>query len=258
MYAMPRALLPSGRKKHIATAVVGVWILVALFWNLLAAHYRDAKYSGVPDYDSASLRLMFESPISLASIYSWALFLAGVSFAAIAARSAFKSDDPYPDYGETDRRHNLRCELYSMEIEEATEELGEIRNSSIAEARSIGNELKHQLSTRDAILVYRADRVKRFYEHAAQLEQTANALLEIYRFANRQSRTDPVPSHFDVRWELPVGQLPASNLHQIEIEDIKDTERELEAAINEIVDAYNDAISSFEPLEILKQRLAND
>jgi hypothetical protein len=225
-----------------------------LFWNWLAAHFRDAKSLGIPEPEKAAITMMGSS---LESIYSWGLFVLGIIFALTAARAGYRMDDPFPGYGDVSRRHIERCEDYGEEVRQATDELLEIRDDGIEAATSVRQELERQLAEHNQILVARTAYIRRYDEFGIQLEQIANALLQEYRAANRTSRSTAEPLHFKGSWTLPRVPMTVASNPGIEAEDVRAAEAALEQAVSETITAFNTAIESFEGLDALKQGLPN-
>lgn len=241
---------------HRVAAWVGIagWLVFVLVWNLLAAHYRDAKSLGLPDPEQQALTLMGSG---LHSIYSWGLLVAGIIFAITAAIAGYRMDDPYPGYGQTTRRHNARCEDYVDEVERASDELRDIRDDAIEAATSVRTELEKQISERNQILAARQAFSTRYSEYGAQLEQIGNALMQEYRAANISKRDGPAPGHFKSAWTLSRNPIPPAAPNQVNSGAIDAAEASLTAAVAEITEAFDRAVLSFEPLDALKQRLAN-
>lgn len=248
----PRTNLRNPASRTIAWIGVAAWVVLMLVWNMLAAHYRDAKSLGVASPETAALSMM---GAGLESIYSYGLLAAGIVFAALAASAGYKMDDPYPGYGERARRHEERCEDYADEVQAATDELLDIRDDAIGEASQVREALESQLGERAQILSARETFRRRYEEYATQLEQTANALLQEYRTANVGARATPAPIHFDERWMLPRTALPAAAAMAVGEKDVEAAEAALGDAVAGISDACDVAISSFEPLDELKRSL---
>lgn len=249
----PQTNLPGARRIAAWTGIV-LWVVALIAWNLLAAHFRDAKSLGLPAPERQAIHLMFSG---LDSIYSWGLLAAGIIFAITAAMAGYKMDDPYPGYGEVARRHNMRCEDYAEEVRLASEELLDIRDEAIDGATSVRQELERQLAEHGQILTAREAFARRFEEFGIQLEQVGNTLLQIYRAANRAARSAPEPAHFGATWRLPRTPLPPPPSAGLKSQDIEAAEASLEQAVSEVIDAFDAGIERFEPLDILKQRLAD-
>lgn len=251
----PRTNLP-GADRVVAYAAIGLWVAFLLAWNIVAAHYRDAKSAGVPDPESAALAMATQSPLGLDSIYSWGLFIIGLLAAVVSARAGYRMDDPFPGYGDIGRRHKERCEDYAGEIGEATDELKAIRDEALEEAHSVKRELGQQFRERRRIIAAHSVFRRRYVEHQDHLEQMANGLLATYRHANRSARTAPPPRHFDERWTLARTHLPELNEEPVREADVEAAEKALDTAIDQISTAFDSSIRSFKPLDELKQELA--
>lgn len=254
-----RQVWPLTRHRSTGQQMLGwggtlLWFAFVAAWNWGAAHYRDAKVSGSSAPEVEALRMMTGG---LDSIYSWALFIAGIVFAMMAALSAFRMDDPYPGYGRVARRHDERCQVYADDVEEATAHLKEIRDGAIEEAISVRTELDRQQAERGQILTARAAFVRRFAEFSDQLEAIANALLQDYRTANRTARSTEAPDTFSTRWALQKSVLPPPPLVVVSEDDVRAAEAALDSATSEISAAFDQAIQQFEPLDMLKRRLGD-
>lgn len=236
-------------------AVIG-WLLLLIIWNLLAAHFRDAKAAGMDAPEVAALALFQNAPFGLTSIYSYGLLFAGLLFAFLSAGAAFAMDDPYPGYGAIYRRHEDRCEEYADLIAEALDDLKITRDDGIEAARSIRDQLGTQFSERGQILAARLGHRERFNEYQDYLETIANTLFEHYRSANIQIRTDAPPSHFGKKWQLRRTELPVPIEPSIDAE-VAQAQAALDNSIKEISEAYVTAIGSFVHLDEIKRSLAN-
>jgi hypothetical protein len=260
--AVGRYILPWTSARGPAQRVAGygltvLWFGTMLLWNLLAAHFRDAKALGMPRPDNEALGLLVSQPFQLDSIYSWGLLIAGCVCAVAAALVAFRMDDPYPGYGAISRRHAERCADYAAEVDQATDELREIRDEAIESATDVRGQLSQQFGERGRVLAGRQAFRRRFEEHGTHMEQTGNALLETYRAANRRARSAPAPAHFGQRWtlgRLPLPDAPVTSANEAEL---RAAESALDEAVTEISGKFDAAVQSFEPLDVLKLRLAD-
>lgn len=235
-----------------------VWLVGLFVWNLLAGHFRDAKAAGIPSPEAASLVLFQESPFQFDSIYSYGLLAAGIVFALIAARAAYKMDDPYPGYGAIYRRHEERCEEYAEEIEDSLEELTETRDSAIGAASATRDELRRQFGERGQIIAARDMQRGRYREHQDYLENVGNFLLSTYRAANIRARTDgKTPQSFKERWVLKRSDLPGDVDEPTIDAEVHRAQVILEESIQTIAAKYQSAIDSFEHLDKIKESLGN-
>lgn len=245
-------------RKAIALAGSVSWIAGLVVWNLLAGHFRDAKGAGLLSPESAALKLFSESPFQFDSIYSYGLLVAGIGFALIAARAAFKMDDPYPGYGAVYRRHEARCEEYAEEIERSLEELTATRDLAIESARDTRDELGRQFRERGQIIAGRETHRTRFREHQDYLETIGNTLLSYYRAANVRLRSDGLtPRQFKEKWLMKKSELPLEADEPTIDGEVVRAQGILEESIQTISNAYQSAIESFEHLDKIKESLGN-
>jgi hypothetical protein len=246
-----------GWRKLLAWAGCGGWLILLVGWNLLAAHFRDAKAMGIENPESQALALFAAHPLTLASIYSYGLLLLGFIFGAASAAAGFKMDDPYPGYGPIYRRHEARCDDYADEIEDAFEELQEIRDSHIALLESVRDQLRIQFAERGQITEARKALVSRFDAHQDYLETVGRRLLDRYRDGNRAVRSTPAPAHFEDPFRLGRASLPSfTDPPSIETE-VERAQASLAQSIQTISHAYNEALQSFESLDHIKASLTN-
>ena len=241
-------------KRVLGWVGIALWLGSVAIWNWGAAHYRDAKVTGLPNPEVEALAMMTGG---LDSIYSWALLIAGAVFAVMAALSGYRMDDPYPGYGRVARRHDERCQIYAEDVESATIQLKEIRDDAIDEAVGIRTELDRQQAERGQILAARDAFARRFSEFSNQLETIANALLQDYRTANLTARSTASPEGFSNRWTLQKSVLPPPPPMVVKEDDLRAAEVALDATTSEISAAFDQAIQQFEPLDKLKRRLGD-
>ncbi|MDP4574095.1 hypothetical protein Q9K02_02935 [Qipengyuania sp. G39] len=234
-----------------------LWLVLLFAWNLLAGHFRDAKAAGLPDPEAAALGLFADNLFQFDSIYSYGLLGAGLLFAVVAAIAGFKMDDPYPGYGDIYRRHEDRCEDYAEQIDDAMEDLRDIRREAIGEAEALRDELSSQFRERGNIIASREHLRTRYRDHQSYLEDQANALLSYYRGVNTRSRTSGAPQSFRKRWELQRTELPVMPSEPLIDEEVERAQNALSASITTISAAYNEAIESFEHLDTIKDNLRN-
>lgn len=253
-HVWPMTVHRKGSTKALGWALTAVWMSIVVVWNLGAAHYRDAKVSGVANPEVEALAMMSGS---LDSIYSWGLLIAGMIFAGTAALYGFRMDDPYPGYGRVFRRHEERCQAYANAVADATDDLKHIRDEAVEEAATVREGLESQHAERGQILSSRMNFIRRFGEFSDQLEIIGNGLLQDYRTANLTARSTPAPETFLAPWSLSKSILPPAPPSTVSDAEIKAAESALDEAIRDVSIAFDQAIEKFEPLDELKRKLAD-
>jgi hypothetical protein len=258
-----RLLLPNlfhkgALRRRFAQVACLVWVALLFAWNLLAAHFRDAKADSLPNPDRVALELFVNTPFHLDTIYSYGLLIGGIAFAGISALAAYKMEDPYPGYGAINNRHKDRCNAYSDQIESILGELRATRDQAIESASAIRDELQLQFRERGQIIVTRDSHRNRYREHQDYLEAIGNDLLTYYRSANVRARTDGrVPLCFNKQWHLARNELPRDPDEPGIEAEVARAEQELRKSTDTINEAYMEAIESFDNLDEIKRSLEN-
>lgn len=185
--------------KLVGIVCILFWIAFALAINLAIAHFRDALEIGATWATAASTAVdaLRADPLDLGTIESWLLMAIGFLISALSYGKGWYADDPYPEYGAIDRSMVRAREEYFGWIQDAFEELDDIRDKAIDDLRQT-NEL-----VKDAV----GEAVDALYGHTTlsqhmgafldQCDLAAAQLLAIYRDANRTARTEPAPGTFD-------------------------------------------------------------
>ncbi len=226
-------------QKMTGWTVLGLVAAVALSFNLLVAHYREALAIDYPpepaagvtdsaladggvevcwrgpdetDADQEALCLFARHPFRLGGFYSYLLLLIGVSFWLLGVADWFKLDDPYPGYGQRDRRRRRAEGELSDRRAEVLESLKGIHDGAVDDlARGFTDPLD---SWRLALDDFgRLERMNRdLAEFAVSLEASVRGALDIYRNVNVEYRTTPEPSAWRSPWaaEWDVPEAPAT------------------------------------------------
>jgi hypothetical protein len=116
----------------------------------------------------------------------------------IAFADAFLIFDPYPGYATLERRLAEAHEAYIRQKSELIAKLLEIRDEAIEILEEANRDLSIRRSEHDAILEGRARLARLFAAHQSHLERATNALLAVYREANKRQRKTSPPPRFSV------------------------------------------------------------
>lgn len=184
-----------------------VALLVGL--NLALAHYREVSAALITDAGREVLVRLRTMPLALVDLKSWLLFGLGVVCSLIAFADAFLIFDPYPGYGALEKRRAAAHDAYIRRKNELIARLLDIRDDAIEILEEANRDLSIRRAEHDSILEGRARMVRLFATHQAHLERTANALLAIYREADKGARKSPPPRRFAKAYALekiPVEQ----------------------------------------------------
>ena len=241
--------------------------VVAVFWNLFVAHYREALPSDYPlppetaelaqspvtqspqtdslpetcwrgpdetDADQEALCLFRASPFGLNGFYSYMLLLIGLAMCAGAAIDWFKTDDPYPGYGRRERHRRKTDERLQDDRRELLSQLNEVHDEAAGKLR---NDFRDPVEARRLAL---SDYHKLHARHtdlcgfARDLEKSCSGALGIYRTANREARSTPEPPIWQhpwvVDWDLPEAPRKSDLLSEAEAEQ---RSRQMHAVLEE-------------------------
>lgn len=188
--------------KYGIMTVLVLSALLILFFNLLVGHLR-VQLGIDPENAYVNSILSFQqNPFGLHEFDSLILVLVGLLSFLIAFTDFYKMDDEYPNYGSLDRKYQEALIDYTELKEEL---LGEIEKMS----ESILNKLETRQMTGRVIMqeltgipIFRQKLHDHYAEYYNYLNNTYNAMLNVYREVNREHRSDEAPAYFDRREEL--------------------------------------------------------
>ena len=138
---------------------------------------------------------------------------------------------------------------------ELIERLRDIREDATEAMNEAARDLSVRRSEYDALLQGRARLAQRFEHHQSQIEQTCRALLEIYREANRGTRSTPAPDYFTKPYAMArisyTGSEPDSSARETLRQMIADTQAMLNQQIKAIHEAFDSAVRSYREIDEL-------
>jgi hypothetical protein len=185
------------------------YVALALGLNLALAHYREASGSLVADAGREVLARLQTNPLGIADVKSWLFFALGLLCSLIAFADAFLVFDPYPGYAPLEKRRAEAHDAYIRRKNDLIAQLLEIRDDAIEALEEANRDLSIRRGEHDAILEGRARLVRLFAAHQSSLDRAANALLSVYREANKRRRKTLPPARFSTAFALerfPVEQ----------------------------------------------------
>ncbi len=229
------------------------WIAFTLAFNLLVAHYRET--SGIITEVAGFVFSEFTvNPLGIEDFQSWMLFGIGVLFAVITMLDALTMDDLYPFYGKLDRKYEDLRNEYSEHRSRLIEKLDETRTDSVESLKEASAEMDKHSSDRKTILVDCEEEQRKFKDYLKKCNLVCKKLLEIYRDANRMSRSEPAPAHFTSTYEFDDLEyyifLPDPDYSNNNIDRFQNNLREV---IKEFFTAFEDAVQSYPQLSEITQ-----
>ena len=229
---------------------VPVSCTIAVFFNLLVGHYRDAL--GGPDpvhASSIALNSFSMHPFGLVAFESWVLFAMGLFFSLVAAIDGFKMDDPYPGYGKISRKHEEIVQEYTDEKANIMADLSQTCDRALGQIREAQQNLAGRRTEFSHLMDQRQKLLNLFDTRQSYLNSVANDILSTYRNANIRSRTTPAPTHFNSKYTLPAppafASLPAAVNDKLLDGSINKTDEALQKAINQVNKQFEDAVKEF-------------
>ena len=178
------------------------YVALAVSLNLALAHYREVSGTLVSDAGREVVMRLQTTPLAIADVKSWLFFGLGLLCSLIAFADAFFIFDPYPGYGNLEKRRAEAHEVYIRQKSDLIAKLLEIRDEAIEILEEANRDLSIRRGEHDAILEGRARLARLFAAHQSHLERAANALLAVYRETNKRHRKTPPPPRFSARFTL--------------------------------------------------------
>lgn len=189
-------------RKLFGLISLAAYLALMLVLNLALAHYREAAGALVSDAGHEVLVRLRTAPLAIMDVKSWLFFGLGILCSLIAFADAFLIFDPYPGYGALEKRRTSGHEAYIRRKNDLIAQLLEIRDEAIEVLEEANRDLTIRRSEHDAILEGRARLARLFAAHQSHLDRAANALLAVYREANKNARRTPPPPRFSHAYAL--------------------------------------------------------
>lgn len=173
-----------------------VWSVGICAYHLLVAHYRDILAISPDEAISEAITRFLASPFHLESLDSVLVLVIGLVISIISLIDGYKFDDPYPGYGDHDRKYKMKSREYQAKE-------GEVRNrlaASIADAEKRLTERLKSYEDKDKkmtdLLSGAASVVDHFDNIYNQVDDIVHTAVSKYRAANRKIRTEGEPASF--------------------------------------------------------------
>jgi len=233
------------------------YIAFAAALNLTLSHLREIPpaVSLSDNVGEVVLHRLLTHPLGLTDINSWVLFSIGFIFSLIAMVDGLTFFDPYMGYSGLERRWIEASKQFAEARIELIERLRDIREDATETMNEAARDLSVRRSEYDALLQGRTRLSQRFEHHQSQIEQSCRALLEIYREANRGTRSTPAPAYFTKPYSMArisyAGNEPNASARDTLRQMISDTQALLNAQIKAIHEAFDGAVRSYREIDEL-------
>lgn len=228
-------------------------LIIAL--NLALAHYREVSGALIGDAGREVLTRLRTAPLAIVDVKSWLLFGLGILCSLIAFADSLLIFDPYPGYGALEKRRGSAHDAYIRRKNDLISSLLEIRDNAIEILEEANRDLALRRSEHDSILEGRARLLRLFAAHQSHLDRAANALLAIYREANKGARKKPPPSRFGSAYaveRLPLEQeLPQMSAREDLRRSIAESQAVLVKQVEAIHAEFERAFASYREIDDL-------
>ena len=248
----------------LVASIIG--IVLCLAFNLGVAHLRDALEAGL-ELDEAlakSWQTAWQTPFALHSFLSAVLMLLGIIAAIFVGLKTYHTIDVYPGYPDIYATVNRSREDYAGHLKNAIDTLEDGRDSAIDGLRDANQQMRLWIREAvDALYGHSSLRLEldRFIEHC---DTKANALLSVYRDANRAARArgegqPEVPPHFNTAYKFPEAILPrpAEEVRDDAVAEQRRVNALVSTAIADIELAYSKSIASYPSIADLERAIAS-
>ncbi|MGO8975714.1 MAG: hypothetical protein ACLQNV_19585 [Steroidobacteraceae bacterium] len=241
--------------KFLGLLAFFAYLAFAVVLNLTLSHLREMPPTITGDVGHEVLLQLFQQPLVLHDVNSWVFFGIGLIFSLVAMADGVLFTDPYFGYGALELRCIEARNQYTDSKAELIGRLRTIRDTASEAMNGAARDLSVRRGEYDAILQARARLAQRFIEHQNQIERSARALLAIYREANREARTQPVPSYFSKPYNLEriiyTGNEPNEAFREKLSQSIYDTQSLLAGQIQEVHEVFNEAVRTYREIDDL-------
>jgi hypothetical protein len=257
-FLIGRLGLPQLSHRNVLLKALGLFWMVAFLafagtLNLALAHYREVSGLIVGTGGEEVMRRLAEAPFVFADVKSWLFAAIGFLFAVIACIDGYATVDPYPGFGDLERRLGEARETYIRRKQDLIDALLDVRDEYIESMQEAGRDLSVRRGEYEQILAERARLVRLFDQHQAHLQSVLAMLLAIYREANVAARATPAPARFsdtvtlermDLSAELPADDGRAELRRRIE-----EAQALLEREVGAMHAAFDAAVAGYHQID---------
>ncbi|GIZ51101.1 hypothetical protein [Noviherbaspirillum aridicola] len=223
-------------RKLLGCVAVTLCVAYICAISLGIAHYRDALSSGVDNAMNMAAQTIVASTFQLGDISSWLLFMVSVAFGIGATADGYKTDDPYPGYGEKSRLYEAAADDYNAEIDDLHDFLEETKKNTLEQLDRTAAHATTSVAVFSNLIDEKIRSANDLRHAIAGAEDAMKALLQEFRTENKIARAGaPAPAYFDIWPQLRTLQMPDFDT----LEDQKNLARQREllaAFVDELQD----------------------
>lgn len=190
--------------RNIGAIAATFALILALLWNTVAGHVRDAyvyaeKSGDLDSIDNAFARaveVLLESPLPWESFQSAGLVLVGIAVFVLTTYKAYRSDDRYPGYGSRHRQVKQLTSTYEIARDEAIGRLKDSRDSLTIDIDEFKDRHTLDKTSWETNHEEVASVLQEYEVNLQQYNLDLVYLLAAYRDANVATRNSPPPAFF--------------------------------------------------------------
>jgi hypothetical protein len=250
--------LPELSHRNVMRKAVGLLSLAAFLGfavalNLALAHYREVSGAFVGGGGEEVMRRLATAPFVFADVKSWLFAGIGLLFAVIAFIDGYAMVDPYPGFGDIERRLEAARDTYIRRKQDLIDTLLDVRDAYIESMQDANRDLSVRRGEYEQILDHRARLVRLFDQHQTHLQAVADALFAIYREANTAHRKSAPPARFSEPWVMErieiAAELPADDRRAELARRIEEAQALLEREVAAMHAAFDAAVSGYHQID---------
>lgn len=242
--------------KALSYLAVCVGVILAAFFNLAVAHYRELSGIGLfGEAGTQAIQRMMDHPFSLSDFQGWMLFLVGWFFWIVSLIDSHTLDDNFPGYGKLHRSLKLARKNYTVTKTDIIDELSDYRSVAEDEIKNVRKQLSDLLGQISSIVSLRKALLNDYGIFAEQSDRLFNQSLETYRNSNILNREE-APLCFKNNLSLSIpryeGDIVAVNLDKISAQ-VNEGKKDLDIILDKFYEEFKSAVDSFQILDILEK-----
>jgi hypothetical protein len=242
--------------KFFGLVGLAAYLAFAVGLNVVLAHLREIPPAASGDTGHEVLVRLIHAPFVFDDVMSWAFFCIGLIFSLVAMSDGILFTDPYPGYAGVEKRWLEADRKYRKGKSELVDRLRTIRDGAIDAMNGAARDLSVRRGEFDGILKGRSRLAQRFAEHQNHIGRTCNALLTVYREANRGARRDAsVPKYFDKPYAIEriilAGDGSEETARERLRQPITESQQILESQIKAIHETFEAAATTYREMDEL-------
>jgi hypothetical protein len=240
-------------RKSVGLMSLAAFLAFAVTLNLALAHYREVSGTIVGGGGEEVMRRLSAAPFVFADVKSWLFAGIGLLFAVIAFIDGYATVDPYPGFGDIERRLGAARETYIRRKQDLIDTLLDVRDEYIESMQDANRDLSVRRGEYEQILDHRARLARLFDQHQTHLQAVAGMLFATYREANIAHRKTPAPARFAEPWAMErieiAAELPADDRRAELGRRIEEAQALLEREVAAMHAAFDAAVAGYHQID---------